>query len=74
MVKKRTKDKIMEQKIITSRHASGLNKKIADMQAEGWEPLGSHQVVTVHQQNRFSGTQHKDTTFENEYSQTMIKK
>ena len=64
----------MEQKVIVSKSASGLNSKIEEMRADGWEPLGSHQVVTVHQQNRFSGTQHKDTIIENQYSQTMVKK
>ena len=58
----------MEKKIITSSSASGLNQKIADMQKEGWEPIGSHSVVVVHEQNRFAGTQHKDTIFEHEYS------
>ena len=63
----------MEQKIITSKSASGLNSKIAEMQKEGWEPIGEHKVVTVHEQKRFAGSQHRDTTFEHEYSQTMKK-
>lgn len=63
----------MEQKIITSSSASGLNSKIAEMQKDGWEPIGSHKVVTIHEQNRFAGTQHRDTIFDNEYSQTMRK-
>lgn len=61
----------MEQKIITAKSASELNKKISDLQKECWEPIGSHQVVTKHEQKRFAGTQHKDTIFESEYSQTM---
>lgn len=64
----------MEQKIITSKSASGLNQKISEMQKEGWEPIGSHFVVSVHEQKRFAGSQHKDTIFESEYSQTMRKK
>ncbi len=63
----------MEQKIITSSSASGLNQKISDMQNDGWEPIGEHKVVVVHEQKRFAGTQHKDTTFQHEYSQTMRK-
>ena len=63
----------MKQKIITSRSASGLNSKITEMQKEGWEPIGEHKVVTIHSQNRFAGNQHKDTTYEIEYSQTMKK-
>jgi len=62
-----------EQKIITSRHASSLNAKIVEMQSDGWECVGGHSVITIHSQNRFAGMQHKDTTFENEYSQTMRK-
>lgn len=63
----------MEHKIITSSSASGLNQKIAEMQKEGWETIGSHSVVVVHEQKRFAGTQHRDTIFEREYSQTMKK-
>ena len=63
----------MEQKIITNRHASGLNTKIKEMQAEGWECVGSHQVVTTHSQCRYRGNQLGDTVYENEYSQTMRK-
>ena len=37
----------MEQKIITSRSASGLNSKIAEMQKEGWNTIGEHKVVTT---------------------------
>jgi hypothetical protein len=63
----------MEQKIITSSSASGLNEKIEKMIVEGWKPLGSHQVVVIHSQNRFAGTQHRDTLHQVEYSQTMMK-
>jgi len=63
----------MEQKIITSRSASGLNSKIIEMHKEGWKPIGEHKVVTTHSQNRFSGAQHRDTIFEIEYSQTIKK-
>jgi len=41
---------------------------------DGFEPVGGHHVVEIHHQLRFSGMQHKDTTIEREYSQTMIKK
>lgn len=63
----------MEQKIITSSSASELNRRISEMQGEGWEPIGSHQVVVVHEQRRFAGTQHRDTIYEREYSQTIRK-
>lgn len=64
----------MEQKVITSTHAGGLNAKIKEMQAEGWEPMGSHQVVTTHQQPRYRGSQLGDIQYTHEYSQTMVKK
>ena len=63
----------MEQKIITSGSAHGLNEKIEKAIAEGWKPLGSHQAVVKHSQNRFAGMQHRDTIHELEYSQTMTK-
>jgi myo-inositol catabolism protein IolC len=40
---------------------------------EGWEPKGSHQVVVIHSQNRYSGMQLMDTKHETEYSQTMVR-
>jgi len=60
----------MEQKIITSRSASGLNKKIEEHITEGFEPVGSHKVITTHIEVQRVGTQHVHTT---EYSQTMKK-
>jgi hypothetical protein len=64
----------MEYKIITSSSPQGLSSSVNQFIEKGWEPVGSHQVIVVHSQNRFSGTTHKDTTHETEYSQTMIKK
>ena len=64
----------MEYKIVSSSSPQGLSNSINLLIGEGWEPVGSHQVIVVHSQNRFSGTTHKDTTHETEYSQTMIKK
>jgi len=58
----------MEQKIITAHSASDLNARLADLMKEGWKPIGSHQVVVSHEQNRFSGMQHKDTIVQHEYS------
>lgn len=63
----------MEQKIITSSSASGLNVKIEQMIGEGWKPIGSHQVVITNSIKRFAGSQHRDTINELEYSQTMAK-
>jgi hypothetical protein len=60
-------------KIISASSPSSLNKKIAEMIAEGWEPIGSHSVVVVHSQNRYAGSQHMDTIHEQEWSITMQK-
>ena len=56
--------------IFTSRSASGLSKKVNEAIIDGWKPVGSHNVITTHQEVRYHGQQ---THFENEYSQTMIK-
>jgi hypothetical protein len=64
----------MQYKILTSRSASQLSATVQDYLEQGWTLQGSHGVVETHRQNRFSGMQHKDTTIELEYSQTIINK
>jgi len=64
--------KILKQQVIYATSAFTLNKKIDEAIAEGWQPLGSHQVVNSHHQLRYSGMQHKDTQIESEYSQTIV--
>jgi hypothetical protein len=66
---------VMKQKIITAGRASQLNQKIEEMQGDGWEPLGSHQVVTTMKLNivRGDGVINR-TEYTLEYSQTMVKK
>jgi hypothetical protein len=61
-------------KIISSSSPQLLSNTINLLIGEGWEPIGPHQVVVVHSQNRYSGSQHMDTKHETEYSQTMVKK
>jgi len=63
----------MEQIILTARSASELNAKIKEKIEQGWIPIGSHHVVETHHQLRYSGMQHKDTTVDLEYSQTVKK-
>lgn len=63
----------MEYKVITSSSVSGLNNQVNTLINSGWKPIGSHSVIRTHEQKRFSGSQHKDTTYKHEYSQTMIK-
>ena len=60
-------------KILIDTSASGLANQVQTHIEDGWELRGSHQVVETHRQNRFAGTQHKDTTIRVEYSQTIIK-
>jgi hypothetical protein len=64
----------MDYKILTSSNSHTLTENVKLLISEGWEPVGSHQVVTIHDQNRYRGTQHIDTTHETEYSQTLIKR
>ena len=63
----------MEYRVIVKSSGQELTREVTQLINEGWTPVGSHQVVVTHQQNRFSGTQHKDTIIKTEYSQTMIK-
>lgn len=63
----------MDYKVIETGSVGELNRKVKEMIEEGWKPIGSHQVVVKHVQNRFSGLQHKDSVSSMEYSQTMIK-
>jgi uncharacterized protein YecE (DUF72 family) len=64
----------MEYKVITSGSPEGLTIAVSNAVKDGWEPLGSHQVVLHHAQNRYSGSQHMDTQYKSDYSQTMTKK
>jgi len=63
----------MEYKVVSASSASGLTIEVREHMSEGWKPIGSHQVVTDHIQNRFSGMQHKDSVYTHTYSQTMVK-
>jgi hypothetical protein len=63
--------KMKKIKIITASSSTTLNKKIEEMSADGWEPVGSHSAVVVHSQNRYAGSQHMDTIYETEYSISM---
>jgi hypothetical protein len=64
----------MKYKLVTSSSPQGLSNTISLLIIEGWEPMGPHQVVVIHSQNRYSGMQHMDTKHETEYSQTMVYK
>lgn len=63
----------MDYKIVSSRSPEELTRKVNELIQEGWKPFGSHSVVEIHRQNRYSGMQHMDTRIEVEYSQTLIK-
>jgi hypothetical protein len=64
----------MKYKIVSASSPQGLSSTINLLIIEGWEPMGPHQVVVIHSQNRYSGMQHMDTKHETEYSQTMVYK
>lgn len=63
----------MTQEVLYCKSASALNDMIAEYIEQGYRPIGSHKVVEKHHQLRYAGMQHKDTTIELEYSQTMRK-
>ena len=63
----------MKYKIVSASSPQGLSSTINLLIIEGWEPIGSHQVVVIHSQNRYSGMQLMDTKHETEYSQTMMR-
>jgi hypothetical protein len=63
----------MEYVVIYASSPKELSSKVRIYIGEGFKPLGSHQVATIHSQNRFRGDQHVDTKHELEYSQTLIK-
>jgi hypothetical protein len=64
----------MEYKIVSGGSPSELTTKVNERIKDGWEIVGSHQVVIHREQNRYSGMQHMDTLNQLEYSQTMCKK
>ena len=63
----------MQYKIITAGTANELAREVNELMSAGliWEVVGSHQVVEIHRQNRYAGTQHIDTIIKAEYSQTV---
>jgi hypothetical protein len=63
----------MQYKVVYDSSPSGLSEKVSEMVKVGWQPIGSHQVVVLREQNRYSGQQHMDTLNQLEYSQTIIK-
>jgi len=63
----------MDYKIVTSSSPDQLTVKVKELIKEGWKPVGGHQALVTHQQNRYSGDQHKDTVCDLEYSQSMTK-
>lgn len=62
----------MQYQIVTAANSKQLMIQVNKHIEKGWKPQGNHIVVESHRQNRFSGTMHKDTIIELEYSQTMI--
>jgi len=63
----------MDYKVISSTHPDGLTGMVRSHIEQGWKPVGSHQVVITHIQNRYAGSQFMDSVYKSEYSQTMIK-
>ena len=75
IVNQNCKDMVnQEYKIATASTAAGLQATVNGWIEEGWTPYGGHQVVEIHRQNRYSGTQHMSTQVQHEYSQALSKK
>ena len=64
---------ILEYKILKRHSSNELAQIVNEHIEEGWTTKGSHKVVRRHEQLRYAGMQHKDTTYEYEYTQAMIK-
>ena len=59
--------------VVEGSNVNELNRIVNEKISVGWKPEGSHQVVNSFTQNRFSGQQHMSTTYQMEYTQTMMK-
>ncbi len=59
--------------VINGHSVQDLTRRVNEHIKEGWTPIGSHQVVESHRQNRYSGQQWMDTRIEHDYSQTLTK-
>ncbi|MEI6586716.1 MAG: DUF1737 domain-containing protein [Sediminibacterium sp.] len=60
-------------KIASAGSPQGLTEQIKLLIADGWEPMGSHQVIQHHAQNRYRGDQLMDTIYQSEYTITMVR-
>ncbi len=63
----------MEQKILTSTSASGLNSLVEKAIEEGFVPVGGHTCVEAKHQPQYAGSQHMRTLITLEYAQTVRK-
>jgi len=64
---------IEEYKILSARTKGELETQVKGLMTDGWKPVGGHQVETIHMQNVYAGNQHKHTTYQREYTQTIIR-
>jgi len=64
----------MEYKIVYGGSPMELTNVVTKYLQDGWEIVGSHQVVVIHSTNQWSGDRHTHTRNEIEYTQTLIKK
>lgn len=57
--------------VLTASSGETLSQKINEYLLQGWNTVGSHQVVLSHMQNRIAGSQHMDSLYRSEYSISM---
>ncbi len=65
--------KIKEYHVIYTTTIHSLIKLVRQSIADGWQPVGSHQVTVQHIRLVYSGNQHKESIYLAEYSQTMVR-
>lgn len=68
-------ERIIDYRIVSKRQTSDLQMEVQDLiKNHGWEPVGSHVVVTKDSFEQYSGNQHRATQYTNVYSQTLVKR
>ncbi len=62
-----------EFKVAIGRYPEELETEVKGLIEQGWKVNGGMNVVTIHEQKRYRGSQHIDTIFKQIYSISMIK-
>ncbi len=63
----------MKYEILSAITPETLVELVKILVREGWQPVGSHQVVVIYEEKMYRGDQHMSTIHKTQYTQTMIK-